>query len=184
MWCTSWRWVVRLGLAFSVGCFCLWVFSFSKPFQTVPVFLESGRSVMLAHSFVYVDVSRPLTPSEQGVIRQMNNLEAKVRRREVPPVPTFGSSNSQGSGDGWLLFGWDHEWSMRRVGPYSGITERRTGLWISPWAGVLAGLIPLAMARCGQAWQQRVIQIRQSGGRCTRCGYDLRFRISSRLASV
>jgi hypothetical protein len=140
----------------------------------VPDFLESGRHIAVVHGFVYVDISRPLTSAERSVIRQMDSLQYKIDHKETARVASSSLSGYRGSGDGWILFGWDYMWSVRQVGPYSGLTEHRTGVWISPWAGMLAGVIPWLMARSGQAWRMRAARMRKAAGLCILCGYDLR----------
>lgn len=169
-----WRWIIRLALALSVACIGLWVLSLTQPFHTLPEFLLGGRRVALVSGFVYVKVSHPLSAAERNVVRQMEDLAIRVQRHEAPAVPMFSLHISGSSGDGWLVCGSVQEQTTEQVGPYRGVTNRLTGLWISPWAGVLAGILPWTLTRGVRFWQRRIAERRHAAGRCVRCGYDVR----------
>ncbi len=178
---TIWKRFVQLSLLLAAASLAVWAISKTRPSQAMPDFLDAGRRVALVNGFIYLNLSRPPTPAEQAVVRQMDDLQAQAARREIAPVAvrrTFSTGN--GSGDRWLLFGWEHKSTSRQVGPVTAVTDRRTGVWISPWAGVLVGLLPRTLTWALQSLQRRTIHHCLTHNLCPACGYDLRATPSNR----
>jgi len=138
-------------------------------------FKESGRSFALnGGGGIYINGTPPDDPKQLAVARQIEAIAADpvaMRGLQLSNV-----SSSSGSELLWNFVG-QYTWTeSRTLGPYS-VVSRQTVYWVSPWAGVVPGLL-VVMFRLGlggwHRWDdwRRTQRIRL--GQCACCGYDLR----------
>lgn len=168
------QWAIWLGLTLSVCSLVLQVVCASRPKRKERA-IDSGASVTLASGFIYIDIPRPLTPAEQQVELQMKELQRRVAALEVRATRSNSVFTSGGgSGDRWIFVGWTYRSEMHQLNSLPPLTRSRTLVWISPWGGVLLGLIPTVVVRTRRAWRRLSQRSRYAKGLCTRCGYDLR----------